>query len=490
MATQSPKGKMATLSGQVPTSGNLDDFRFPDKVDTRIGTLEFDLGMPTKETAEKLYDARDYQRAVQAYIWALPMVGIYQAHKMHVANADAGYTDIVFYEGYRAVSVWLTANATTPYIICLPNLSSTGPLVVDFPAGQIAGMVDDCWQRPLTDVGLSGPDKGKGGKYLIVGPGQEADWSGADDTVHSTTNQLLIYYRVIEPDPKKAAALKTGVKVYPLSEKDNPPATRFLHVKQDGDLMFQTQPRGMEYWTLLKQAIDGEAVADRDRFFMATLRPLGLIKGKPFKPDARQTEILNEAALVGEAMAKANSFYKRFAGSRYRDDSDWDVVIQVDPKQDEDGWSEIDERAAYTYEAVSTSAGMVSQTPGVGSTYLGVYRDTDGHSFDGGKNYHLRIPPNPPAKQFWSFSVYENQTRTLIDNKEQSASRSSRSEGLQTNGDGSVDLYFGPQAPAGKQNNWIQTVPGRGWFGYVRLYGPLEAYFKREWPLPNIVLVK
>ena len=474
----------------VPTSGNIDDFRFPDKVDTRIGTLEFELGMPTKDTVDKLYDARDYQRAVQSYIWALPMVGIYQAHKMQVANSGAGYTDIVFYEGYRAVSVWLTANETTPYIMCLPDLGSTGPLVVDVPAGEIAGMIDDCWERPVSDLGLPGPDKGKGGKYLIVGPGQDADWADADYTVHSTTNQMLIYYRVIETDPQKADALKKGVKVYPLSKKDDPPATRFLNVNETGDLMFQTQPRGMDYWNLLKEAIDGEPVADRDRFFMAMLRPLGLVKGEPFKPDERQTEILTEAALVGEAMAKANSFNKQFPGSKYRDDAAWDVVIQVDPKQDEDGWSQIDERAAYTYEATSTSAGMVSQTPGVGSTYLGCYRDKNGHAFDGGKNYHLRVPPNPPASQFWSFTVYENETRTLIANEKQSPGRSSRSEGLATNADGSVDLYFGPQAPAGKEDNWMQTVPGRGWFGYVRLYGPLEPYFKREWPLPDIELVK
>jgi hypothetical protein len=189
-------------------------------------------------------------------------------------------------------------------------------------------------------------------------------------------------------------------------------------------------------------------------------------------------------------MAQANAFDKRFAGSRYRTDSNWDYVMILDPNQDLAGWSQLDERASYTYEAFTTSMGMVSKTPGLGQAYLGTYRDREGKAFDGGKNYTLRIPPNPPAGQFWSITVYDVKTRTLVQNKQQRADRSSRMPDLQKNPDGSVDLYFGPNAPKGKDSNWIPTAPDRAWFAYLRLYAPLQPYFDKAWPLPDIKLVK
>jgi hypothetical protein len=454
--------------------------------DTCIGKLEFDHGLPTQGTSEKLFNEMDFQRATQAYLWSLPLVGVAQSWVQHQANTGATDGDIVFYEGYREVSVWLTANVTTPYIAGMANLSRTGPLVINIPAGQIAGVADDAWQRPLTDFGLAGPDKGKGGSYLLLGPGQQADEANSDFVIKSTTNNIIFFYRVLETDPQKAAALKRSVKVYAWSQKDNPPETRFLTPKAAGDLVLQTPPRGMAYWKLLAQILTEEPVQDRDRFFLAMLRPLGIDKGQPFAPDQRQTHILTEAAHVGEAMAQANAFDKRFAGSRYRTDSNWDYVLMLDPNQDLAGWSQLDERAAYTYEAVTTSASMVSKTPGGGQGYLGIYRDRDGKAFDGSKHYSLHVPPNPPAGQFWSITVYDLATRCLVQNTQQRADRSSRVKDLQKNQDGSVDLYFGPNAPTGKDSNWIPTVPDRAWFAYLRLYAPLEPYFDKSWPLPDI----
>ena len=150
---------------------------------------------------------------------------------------------------------------------------------------------------------------------------------------------------------------------------------------------------------------------------------------------------------------------------------------------------QLDERAAWFYEAVTTSKGMVTKTPGLGQVYLGAYKDKEGDWLDGAKNYHLRVPPNAPVKQFWSFTVYDNDTRCLIDNPPQKADLSSRQD-LQKNENGSVDLYFGPNPPTGKEKNWVQTVPGKGWFTYFRLYAPTEAYFDKTWKLPDIECVK
>jgi hypothetical protein len=221
------------------------------------------------------------------------------------------------------------------------------------------------------------------------------------------------------------------------------------------------------------------------------LKPLGIEKGKPFKPDERQKKILTEAAIVGEAMAKASAFRKRFKGTSYRPDAQWEYVVPpgfaVD--QDVENSTQFEERTALLYEAVCLSSGVVSKTPGVGSAYLGAYQSRDGHAFDGGNTYRLRVPPNAPAKQFWSVTLYDIDTRCLIQNKEQIADRSSRQD-LVKNTDGSVGLYFGPTAPKGFEKNWIPTVPGKAWFAYFRLYAPTEPYFDKSWPLLDIEKLK
>ncbi len=222
---------------------------------------------------------------------------------------------------------------------------------------------------------------------------------------------------------------------------------------------------------------------------VASLKFLGIEKGKPFNPDERQKAILEEASLVGEAMAQANSFESRFPGVRYRDDSSWEYVIFLDPSQRVGEFEQLDERAAYTYEAVTTSSGMTTKTPGVGSAYLGGYRDSNGNWLDGSKNYKFRVPPNAPMKQFWSVSVYSQATRTLIENGTDRADRSSR-DNLVTNPDGSVDLYFGPKgAPDGMDNNYVKTNPGEGFFVYLRLYAPTEPYFDRSWKIRDLELI-
>jgi hypothetical protein len=242
----------------------------------------------------------------------------------------------------------------------------------------------------------------------------------------------------------------------------------------------------MAYWHSLNGLIHQEAISDRDRFFYAMLRPLGIEKGKPFRPDERQTKLLTEAAVVGEAMAKALAFDKRFDGARYRPDSHWDYVFvpAFDPAQDVATYSQLDERAGYTYEAAWTTSGMVTKTPGVGQAYLGLYRDTAGHAFDGAKTYRLRLPPDPPARQFWSLTVYDLDTRAFFADQD-IVECSSRKPDLAKSADGSVDIYVAPTAPAGFEKNWIPAIPGKAWFAYLRLYGPLEPYFDRSWPLPD-----
>ncbi|MGE4190142.1 MAG: DUF1254 domain-containing protein [Thermoanaerobaculia bacterium] len=456
-------------------------------VETRVGTIELELGVPTEESAQRLFDSMDFQRACQAYLWALPAVGFEYVLREQRNELGAGNGDVVIYKGYRDVSRFLTPNVTTPYIIGFMDLAEAGPMMLEVPAGAIAGSAMDFWQRPLTDFGMTGPDQGKGGQYLLVGPGQEPPARLPADVrvVRSPTFGIGFFYRALDADPAKAAAMEKAIRTYVWKERNNPRPTK--HIVPSAP-QTKTLPRGMEYWEQLAAVVGREPVDDRDRFFVAMLRPLGIERGKEFGPDERQRRLLTEAAEVGELMAKANSFDKRFPGSRYRPDAHWDFVILADPAQDLADYSQLDERGAYFYEAVALSKGMVTKTPGVGQAYLGSYRDGNGHAFDGGKSYRLRVPPHPPAKQFWSVTVYDTETRGIVQNAQQIADRSSRQE-LVANADGSVDVYFGPTAPNGFEKNWIPTVPGRSWFTYFRLYAPLEPYFDRSWPLPDIELV-
>jgi hypothetical protein len=456
-------------------------------VETRIGKLDFEGGYPSHETVDKLYDEMDFQRAVQAYLWDLPMIGFaqWQAEHENVFGAKDG--DLVLYESFRDKLGLLTSNATTPYIGGFVNLSRTGPLVIDVPAGQIAGFVLDFWQRPVVDFGLAGADKGQGGKYLVLGPGQSVKDTDGFVVVNSPTNNLMHGIRVLVPDPGEAKKLRESYHAYPYSERHNPPRSRI--VTPDGRHWEGWQPRGLDYWKLVSKMLNEEPVHERDRMFVAMLKPLGIEKGKPFQPDARQKKILEEAALVGEAMARNLSYAKRQQEAQLWPGTQWKNAILLEANQETENYTALDERSAWFYEAVTLSAGMTTKTPGLGQVYIGVQKDKDGRWLMGQNSYTLHVPPNPPVAQFWAMTLYDTETRCFIDNKYEIAGLDSRKD-LVKNDDGSVDLYFGPEAPKGKEKNWIPTVPGRGWFAYFRFYAPTEAYFDRSWSLPNIEKVK
>ena len=231
-------------------------------------------------------------------------------------------------------------------------------------------------------------------------------------------------------------------------------------------------------------------MAERDRFFMAMLKPLGIEKGKPFNPTPEQKKILTEAALVGEAMAKANDFFNpRLEDSHYVDGSKWEFATVSPPDQRREYYDELDGRAAWFYEAVTNDPAMHGQRTGKGQVYMASNKDKDGDWLDGGRNYVLHVPPDVPAEAFWSITLYDVATRCLLQNEQKIADRSSRMD-LIKNADGSVDIYMGPDAPKGKEANWIPTVPGKAWFPYFRLYSPKKAFLDRTWVLPDIEKAK
>ena len=480
------------LFGPAITYSKQDRFYLPQsnqpfkgKVDTPIGTLEFNNQYPSKASMKTLLNNIDFHGATQAYLWGIPIASF--ANLQYFLQQKFGFDQCELMETKTLADKLgiLTANATTPYIFCTPNLTKTGPMVVEVPAGSIAGMIDDFWQRPITDIGVTGPDKGKGAKYLITPPGYKGKKPDGYKVFESPTNNIFLAIRIIEPDLKKYNALKTGFRAYPYKDRAN--AKKSVYKNPPGKYFFGP-PRGMAFWERLHEILNREVVAERDRFFMAMLKRVGIEKGKPFKPDPRQKKLLEEAALVGEAMAKANDLAKR-STKPYWKGVNWKIALGLDPTQRQKNYDQLDERAEWMYEAVTTSAGMVTTKPGHGSIYLASYADKDGDWLEGSKSYTLHVPANPPAKQFWSVAVYSWDTRTLIDNKQKRAAQSSRQD-LIKNADGSIDLYYGPTAPKGKEKNWVQTIPGQGWWVYLRFYAPTKAYFDKSWSIGDFEKAK
>lgn len=460
--------------------------------DTYLGEIEFQDQTITRASATKLNRQIDLQRASQLTLWAMPISSFYQTYKASKNNLGFKDGEIVIglHEGYDAVYPFITANVTTPYTVSSVDLSVTGPLIVNIPEGGIFGVANNAWQEPIKEIG-----SGKKETLLFVGPGQDYPKDFKGEIIHSDTYIFGYFYRVLGTGAD-AERLKTAVTAYKLSDAAKPPKTKYVTFSpQPGDNVYiGTQPIGMEYWDLVNEYVQKEPLADRDRFFYAWLKDFGIEKGKPFNPTAYQKEILLEGVKTGMAMAQAIAFNKtkkKFASSLYGSDSGWeDAMAGMNPKIDLATYSMFNERTSYTFEAVTTSQGMVSRVAGKGSAYLGSYYDADGNALMGENNYSLRIEPNPPAALFWSITVYDIANRLIIQNDTRRSDLSSRSEELVTNSDGSVDLYFGPEAPKGKENNWIQSNKGQSFFVYLRLYGPEQAYFDQTYPMNKIEKMK
>jgi hypothetical protein len=449
---------------------------------TPIGSLsfthEFANGYPTYATVKKLYDARDFQRACQAYLWSIPIVSMAQWQYAHTEQLGAKNGQIVFVESYDDKLGGLTYNATTPYVLPFIDLAD-GPWVVVIPEGEVRGAAHDMWQIGIEK--MTEP-----GKYLFVGPGHDVPGSAKSEgyrILKSPTMSLLLGIRLMSPERDVRMDVLEKIAIYPYAERKNPKPRGYI--TPNGKPWLAAHPRGIEYWERLADVLNREPVAERDRFFMAMLRPLGIEKGKPFKPTKRQKLILTQSTLVGEAMAKANDFAKRMEEAHYVDGLQWHFATVANPDQRTEYYDQLDERAAWLYEAVTNDPAMHGQKTGKGQVYMGAYKDKDGDWLDGGKNYVLHVPPNAPAEAFWSITLYDVDTRCLIINKQKIADRSSRMD-LIKNKDGSVDIYMGPDAPKGKEKNWIPTVPGKAWFPYFRLYSPKKAFLDRTWVLPDI----
>jgi hypothetical protein len=483
-APSTPAAEQYKMTTSIPPG-----IAMPEKVETRLGTLKFFDGFPDKPTVEKIYDNLDFQRAVQAYLLALAPVNMAGLREGLLEVGPANVTIPTFEANMNARSIFLTANATTPYTWIWLNLHG-GPLVAEVPPMTL-GMIDDFWFRYVTDIGIVGPDQGKGGRYLLLPPGHQGEVPPGYLVVRVPTFESILVWRnmPVQGDIKPAIeSLRKNARIYPLSQAANPPVNTFVNVS-DRDFC-TVAAADYRFWELLNYVVQNEPVESCDPVTMGFFASIGIEKGKPFAPDARMKQILTEAAAVGDATARTITYQSRIAEAFYYPNSTWRQWLGGYKFESQSGVSYLDAAAFFYFYATGVTPAMEAKMVGKGSQYAVGIVDSKGRPLDGGKNYRLHLLPNIPVKDFWSAIVYDNQTRSMLQTDQPFPQVSSQDKGLLVNADGSVDVYFGPKAPAGKENNWIQTIPGKGWNMLFRLYGPLEPWFDKTWRLGEIELVK
>ncbi|HTC29889.1 MAG TPA: DUF1254 domain-containing protein [Candidatus Acidoferrum sp.] len=454
----------------------------PDVVETRLGTLRFFDGFPDEATVETVMGNLDFSRAVQAFLNGMPgtsLVGMRTGYrKLGVSNG----TILLFESLLDSKSLFLTGNTDSVYFSTWLDLTS-GPLVLEAPP-KVLAMVDDFWFQYVTDIGNAGPDRGQGGKYLIVPPGYNGEVPDGYFVARSRTYNLWLMGRGFKVDGDLrpgVESIKNNLRIYPLAQAKNPPQTTFIN--GSGMELNTIHANDFSYFEELNEIVQEEPSDALDPERLGLFASIGIEKGKPFAPDARMKAILTEAAAVGNATVRALLFRNRTKDAYFFPNSAWMTTFIGGSYEflSQPGVRNLDARSLFHYYATGITPAMAMKMVGLGSQYAAAFVDSQGKPLDGSKTYKIHLPPNIPAKDFWSFVVYDNQTRSMLQTDARFPSVGSASEGIVVNPDTSVDVWFGPSAPKGHETNWVQTVPGKGWNVLFRLYGPLQSWFDKTW---------
>lgn len=433
------------------------------------------------------------RRAVEAAIWGMPIVSVHAMREAFFRDAKAKYNDIVF---WSKPSDWqnqtTTPNASARYVYFNFNTLPDGPVVLEIPAAVGAGLFGtllDAWQVPLADVGPAGEDLGRGGKYLLLPPDFKGDTPAGYIVVHSQTYNGYALFRAIPKtssyeDVAGAIALVKQLRLYPLSKADAPPEQRFIDMA--GRMFDGIVGMDESFYANLAKMVNEEPILEKDRTLMGMLRELGLEKGKSFDPDAAAQAGLKNGIREAHAWLKDRLLTY---GTSYWPDSRWQipalpVAVETAFSFERPSYLDVDARGIgyFSYYAPPKKLGEAT-------FYLGTFKDAKGDLLRGDDNYKLHVPPNVPAKQFWALTLYDRETCGFIREMPR-AGVDSYDQKMQRNADGSVDIYIGAKAPAGKEANWVQTVPGRGWFPFFRFYGPDKPLVDKTWKLPDIEKVQ
>ena len=478
---QSPK-----YAAKVP-----DSVATPDKLRTELlGDLEFFDGMPSKATVKKAYDFLDFSRGTQAFLDGMPAASIYgMLEGFKEAGVNPGDLGI-FEELMDARSLFLTPNSTTVYNMAEVDVKE-GPVVVEIPPG-VLGPVDDAYFRWIIDVGVTGPDKGKGGKYLFV----HRDYKGAIPegyfVARTPSYRNMMFFRVFVKDGDlKAAAdgVKAGFRMYPLAQAANPPKQRFVNLS--GKQMNTVHANDFHFYEELNAVIQYEPADSFPPELVGLFASIGIKKGQPFEPDARMKKILTEAVAVGNATARALTFAPRKQSVFFYPDRKWSSPFAgLSSEFVDNGERVLDDRIFFHYLATGITPAMAAPKVGTGSVYEFTAQDSTGEYLDGGKSYSVTLPGPVPVNNFWSFMVYSGQHRSMLETDQKLAGLDSNNPSVKANADGSYTMWFGPKAPEGHEGNWIQTMPDKSYNVLLRLYGPLQPWFDQTWKPGDFELVK
>jgi len=506
----------------------------PSSVAAGIGTLEFTDGYPRGGTAEKLRDHLDYLHGVDAFMNTIQGVSTY-ALRQGFLEAGIADGDVLICSGLMdSRSLFLTGNADTVYFWSFFDLSQ-GPLVVETPADTL-GLFDDMWFRWISDFGLPGADRGQGGTYLLIGPGYDGPLPEGGYVVrHSRTNHVTLVGRAFinenpgdDPGPT-VEKVKEQLKIYRyqagglgssigafltgkgrLGQPAAPQSPRF--VEGTGLAINTVPPADFGHYELLDALVQLEPAEALDTEIAGQFAAIGIVKDEKFAPDKRMRAILDEAAAVGNAASRTVGMGAHPTDDfRYYDgESSWWNMLWVGgfeftnpppnitaaglepfPNQ---GARRLHSRSSMFYTATCITPAMCMRLTGVGSQYLVSNVDPDGEPFDGAKTYRLTLPKDIPAARFWSLTLYDNQTRSMLQTDQlypRAGSQEYPTPAAQAEADGSTVVYFSPAKPNDvAEGNWIQTDPERGWFTILRLYSPLQPFFDKSWRPGEIEQVK
>jgi hypothetical protein len=458
----------------------------------------FELGFPSGDTARAATDATDMRRAIEAYKFFYPTVATEGVFQQFVPHGMA-WNKVGIIMAQDPEQQFAYANQDTPYIMAFIDLTD-GPIVVEVPAGPsyIGGMVDHN-QEWFGDNGLIGPNKGKGGKGLLLPPGFKGELPLGYTPYYAKTWKAVVFLRFLSQTGSYEEALSgaTKLKVYPLTESGYTPTFRIEDIDgKPAPSPLLTWEKNMEYWRMLHKVITEEPTQEKYRVMNGMLAQLGIEKGKPFAPDKRMQGILSKAAVTGFNEMNVSFFANPRDETIVWKGLQWEYVPSTGPLNiSTKEFGNANSRNlltsdAYFWSAYGTSASIGIRKVGAGSMYYTTPRDATGAYLDGGKNYKLTIPGPVPVSLFWSLTVYDSETRTIIDSGQGRGAVRSLFEKPQANADGSIDIYFGPNAPRGKEDQWVKTIPGKGWFTCVRLYGPQASVFDGSYKLPDIEKIK
>jgi hypothetical protein len=443
----------------------------------------FQLGYPTPATVTQAYDDADLARAVQCYRFFYPTVS---GAAILRGNRDIGIVpnEVFGTQDSKPRHLGFTLNSDTPYGPMMLDVSN-GPMVIELPPGPLIVVALDVNQRWVADMGIPGPDAGQGGKHLMLPPGYKGKMPAGYFVWKSTTNHLIVGVRSlpVKGDVKGAIERIKTIKVHPLTPAKGWKAPTWVDLS---DKPQDTTPlaweENLEYWQVLHSIVDSEPPFEPYRAYYGELAALGIAKGKPFAPDARTKEILEKAAKLGNGQMRVQAFADRRPDRVVWPDRHWEWVgLQPDDGDfNAPNYLDVDARETWFYQAIGASPAMFRRKAGGGSVYWLGLRDDQGQYLDGGKSYTLSVPLPVPSKLFWSLTVYDSGTRSQVATKQGKAALRSMFELKDASGS-TATLYFGPTAPNGHEGQWIQTIPGKGWFAYFRVYGPEQAAFDGSW---------